>query len=205
MTERLACTVALVAVGFASSAGPADETFRAPSPGVRNGHVLAYDADAARVVLFGGADEGKVLGDLWAWDGRRWSQLASDGPPPRTFPSLSYDRRRKRLVLFGGNRVLFGRDGGGDTTLRDMWEWYEGSWHEVAAQVPGARAEAAMADDRGRRRLVLFGGYRGSGSTRERLGDTWEYDGSRWMRVATNVGPSPRNGAAMAYDEDRRR
>src|SRR5688572_19966130 len=71
---------------------------------VRTAHALAYDRDGGRVLLFGGADEKSVRGDLWGWDGKVWRLLASEGPPPRTFPALAYDRARKRLVLFGGNR-----------------------------------------------------------------------------------------------------
>ena len=179
-----------------------------PVPGplldVRNGHAMAYDSDRERVLLFGGADERQVLGDLWEWDGRRWSLLASEGPPPRTFAALAYDRARHRLVLFGGNRVLFGKGGDEETCLGDLWEWYDAAWHEVHATGPPARAEAAMTYDRAHRRTLLFGGYRGSGASRERLGDTWAFDGVSWNRVA-GPGPQARNGAAMAFDARRGR
>jgi len=188
----------LLAAG-AGSARPA------PVLGVRNAHGLAFDPDRGRVLLFGGADEGRVLGDLWAWDGEIWRLLTAEGPPPRTFPAMSYDRARGRLVLFGGNRVLFGQGGSEETSLRDMWEWDGRSWRRRELQTPPARAEAAMAYDSARRRLVLFGGYRGSGATRERLGDTWEFDGTAWEERQTPQRPSSRNGAAMAYDPGRGR
>jgi hypothetical protein len=86
-----------------------------------------------------------------------------------------------------------------------MWEWSRGAWRRLDVRTPPARAEAAMVYDPARRRLVLFGGYRGSGTARERFGDTWEWDGSRWETRATTAAPSPRNGAALAYDESRRR
>ena len=151
---------------------------------VRNAHALAYDADRARVLLFGGADEKSVRSDLWEWDGLSWRLLAAAGPPARTFPALAYDRDRKRLVLFGGNRVLFGTKADTDTFLGDMWEWYGGAWHAVAVSTPPARAEASLVYDSRRRRLVLFGGYRTGAAGRERLGDTWEWDGKRWSSGA---------------------
>src|SRR2546423_14445048 len=49
-------------------------------------------------------------------------------------------------------------------------------------------------------RVLLFGG----GLIYPQLGDTWEYDGSRWRRLAV-TGPSNRNGHAMAYDSVRHR
>lgn len=45
---------------------------------------------------------------------------------------------------------------------------------------------------------ALFGGHFDSG----RIGDTWEWNGSVWTQRATS-GPSPRFGAAMAYDAAR--
>src|SRR5262249_54741256 len=70
--------------------------------GVRNAHALAYDSDRHRVILFGGADESKVCGDMWEWAGNRWTQVSQAGPGPRTFPAMAYDSRRKKVVLFGG-------------------------------------------------------------------------------------------------------
>lgn len=167
----------------------------AGSPTVRNAHALAYDADRARVLLFGGADEKSVRADLWEWDGRAWRPIASEGPPPRTFPALAYDRARKRLVPFGGNRVLFGTDSDRDTFLEDMWEWYEGAWHRVAVSTPPARAEASMVYDSARRRVVLFGG---SGPSAE----TWEWDGTAWLRVEASA--PGRFNSAMAYEAGRK-
>ena len=192
----------LAATSIALSAGP---RLAAETLSVRNGHALAYHAERGRVVLFGGADEKRVRGDLWEWDGATWRELSPAGPPARTFPALAYDRARKRLVLFGGNRVLFGKGAERDTFLDDMWEWSEGGWQQVEAATPPPRAEASMAYDAARRRLVLFGGYRGAGPARVRLGDTWEWDGRRWEEKHPAVAPSPRNGAAMSYDADRRR
>lgn len=172
---------------------------------VRNAHSLAYDSDRGRVILFGGADEKSVRGDLWEWHGNRWRLIPSVGPPPRTFAALAYDPARKRLLLVGGNRVLFGTGAEGDTFLDDMWEWHDGTWSRLNVATPPGRAEACVAYDSGRQRLVLFGGYRGSGEGRVRLGDTWEWDGARWEQKNPPRAPSPRSGAAMAYDPDRRR
>lgn len=172
---------------------------------VRNGHAMAYHPGQGAVVLFGGADERRVLADLWAWDGREWRCLSNGGPPPRTFPALAYDGAGERLILFGGNRVLFGAEA--DTTgtfLDDMWAWADGEWRRLEGTMPPARAEAGIAYDSARQRVVLFGGYRIDNGETMRLGDTWEWDGTAWERRSTG-GPSPRNGAVMAYDTHRGR
>lgn len=165
---------------------------------------MAYDSARGRVLLFGGANERQVLADLWSWDGERWSCLSEDGPSPRTFPSLAYDAGGQRLILYGGNRVLFGTEQDGDTFLDDMWAWDGRSWERIQTDTPPARAEAAMVYDSIRRRLVLFGGHRVVDGERIRLGDTWEWNGHRWEQVSSD-GPSARNGAAMAYDARRER
>ncbi|GAB5518892.1 MAG: hypothetical protein RhofKO_11430 [Rhodothermales bacterium] len=163
---------------------------------------MTYHPGELAVLLFGGADAERVHGDLWAWDGQNWRCVSAEGPPPRTFPTLAYDYRREGLVLFGGNRVLFGTEEDTDTFLNDMWMWDGEEWHAVAGPMPSARAEASMAYDQARQRLVLFGGYRMEAGELVRLGDTWEWDGETWALMSTN-GPSPRNGAAMVYDSHR--
>jgi hypothetical protein len=165
---------------------------------------MAYHPGHEAVVLFGGADERRVLADLWAWDGRDWRCLSGGGPPPRTFPALAYDGASERLVLFGGNRVLFGTEADTASFLDDMWTWDGEAWHRYDGATPSARAEPAVAYDSARRRIVLFGGHRTENGARIRLGDTWEWDGQRWEQTSTD-GPSPRNGAAMAYDAGRGR
>jgi hypothetical protein len=167
---------------------------------------MVYDSTTREILMFGGADDARVRDDLWAWNGARhsWRLLTASGPGPRTFPGLAFDRRRGEVVVFGGNRVLFGKPGEIATLLADTWVWRDGWWSRRDLMGPSARAEAAMAYDSARGRVVLFGGYERSTDGNVRLGDTWEWDGRRWSLVATS-GPAARSGAAMAYDDRRRR
>ena len=187
-----------------TTAGVSPPSFAAVPPhiGVRNAHAMAYDSDRARVILFGGADESKVLGETWVWDGRHWGLVSSAGPGPRTFPAMAYDSLRKRVVLFGGNRVLFGRNPDENKFLNDTWEWDGRSWKQIEAVAPSPRAEASMAFDSRRGRMILFGGHNRAGTMGSRLGDTWEWDGKKWTKMRA-TGPTPRNGAAMVYDSVR--
>lgn len=177
-------------------------TMPADSMTVRNAHAFVYDSHHGTVLLIAGADERQVLGDLWQWDGVGWKCLSAAGLPPRTFPAATYDEQRRRTIVFGGNRVLFGTDADSNTFLNDHWEWTGTAWERFSGPTPPARAEAVMAYDRKRHRTVLFGGYRVQNGQRERFGDLWEFDGTRWTEV-TSIGPSSRNGAAMTYDSDR--
>jgi galactose oxidase-like protein len=167
--------------------------------GVRNGHGAA--SDGSGILMFGGADESQVLAETWILRSGSWRRLPTSGPPPRTFPSMAWDAARGEVLLFGGSRVLFGPETlSSERLLADTWVWSGESWRSCETGVsPAARAEAAAAYDEQRRRVVMFGGYTIRGTVRERLGDTWEWNGERWEQAASD-GPSPRNNAAMAYD-----
>ena len=149
--------------------------------------------------MFGGADASRVGDDTWSWDGSRWSLEPWRGPGPRTFAAMAWDVERGEALLFGGRRVLFGREGDRGTFLGDTWTLGRDGWRPLDAVGPSARAEAAVAYDAGRRVVVLFGGYNDEDGVTNRLGDTWEWNGARWTLRATD-GPAPRNGAAMAWD-----
>ena len=62
-----------------------------------------------------------------------------------------------------------------------------------------------MVFDAKRSRVVLFGGMGVAASDSARppiLGDTWEYDGERWLRLDV-AGPTPRRSAGATYDARR--
>lgn len=165
---------------------------------------MVFDHHRRRIVLFGGADESGVRGDTWEWDGRKWIRVSVSGPEPRTFPVMTYDAVRRRVVLFGGNRVLFGRSAADNHYLNDTWEWDGRQWTELKVVGPPPRSEAVMAFDDARGRSVLFGGQTITENGRTWFGDTWEWDGRMWVQRNVN-GPSPRSGAAVAYDSVRKK
>lgn len=93
---------------------------------------MTYDARRKRVVIFGGGRQlpngafprdttGAWLRDLWAWDGKSWTQLSANGPPSRGGqPGLTYDPVRDRFVLFGGGN------------LSGTWEWDGRRWTQMS-------------------------------------------------------------------------
>jgi hypothetical protein len=194
----------LLVVACASAVAGIDTVQDAPSLGVRNAHAMVYDEVRRAIVLYGGADAEGVRGDTFLWTGSAWRPLPHPGPPARTFPAFAWDSIRSEAVLFGGRKVLFGRDGQGDSCLSDTWVLGVDGWRQRRVPGPPPRSEAGMAFDRHRGVAVLFGGYDDAGGRITRLGDTWEWDGSQWRLRATD-GPEPRSGMAMAYDERRRR
>jgi Galactose oxidase, central domain len=206
LSSALALAVATAIAGTALGCGSAPTPDIMTTLSVRNAHSMVYDNDHEAVMLFGGADATRVCGDTWQWDAKKhaWRFVTGDGPQPRTFASVAYDERRHEAILFGGNRVLFGKGDESDTFLADTWRLQDEHWTRSGAKGPPPRAEASIAYDRDRERIVLFGGYRRTAGVTERLGDTWEWDGEQWSEVAVD-GPTPRNSAAMTYDELRHR
>ena len=80
------------------------EKHPAISPPPTSGHALAYDSVSARVILFGGYDNGAFSrNDTWSWQGTTWTHVfPSTSPPPNTDYAMVYDEARREVVLFGG-------------------------------------------------------------------------------------------------------
>src|SRR5262245_38064694 len=70
-------------------------------------------------------------------------------------------------------------------------------WIELSPRnSPPARSYLAMTYDPVSGKIIMFGGFDGSGY----LNDTWEFDGATWTQVTTNTPPPARSAAQMAYD-----
>ena len=69
------------ACGGGGDPGPTSGGNQLPAiPAARSGHAMAYDPGRRVVLMFGGSGSA-TLGDLWSWDGARWTRLATSGPP----------------------------------------------------------------------------------------------------------------------------
>ena len=69
-----------------------------------------------------GGGEQKFQGDVWAWDGGQWAELAITHTPIRSSHSLAYDATYNRYVLFGGV------DRPGGQALNETWELVGQQW-----------------------------------------------------------------------------
>jgi hypothetical protein len=153
---------------------------------------MVFDADHQRAVMFGGTfGLGAVTDEMWAWDGLTWTLLPTGSPQPPRLSNhvMGFDPLHHQIVVFGGTTTGDFADATGDTWLFDTSteQWSRGP----AGPLP--RADAAMAWNNARRRLVMFGGFFGSSL----LADTWEWDGSAWSVIDAS-GPSARVGHTMA-------
>jgi hypothetical protein len=86
------------------------------NPGARDGHSMAFDPRAERVVLHGGETASGCQQDIWSWNGSEWTiHLAQSGsvPSARTGSQLIHESGANRLLLFAG--------GCGTNYTNDLW------------------------------------------------------------------------------------
>jgi len=155
--------VVLGVLGALLPAAPAVAHSPTRSPAPRFYFSLASDDANGQVVLFGGYDGGKALGDMWTWDGTSWTKrFPAHSPSPRWGAVLVYDAATKQLVLFGGYD--------GATYYNDTWTWDGNDWteqHPAHAPPTGGYTvyDAALG------LLVLF-----------TFSDHWTWDGNDWTQ-----------------------
>lgn len=164
------------------------------APARRAHHALVYDPVRQRVLLSGGStplDGGRrfdMFGDLWAWDGARWTRLDVEGDR-MSATALVWDASRRRILSFGGY------DGGprGDLRALDTTAW------RSLGRLPGDVADPGVVYDAKRDRFITFGGSTGPGRF---VAEAREWDGTTWATIDGPV-PPPRAAHAMVYDERR--
>jgi|HubBroStandDraft_6_1064221.scaffolds.fasta_scaffold00095_6 hypothetical protein len=162
------------------------------SPSARENFAMAYDPISKKTILFGGANETKLLGDTWTFDGQSWTQVQTlVAPSPRIGMMLAYDAVAKRMVLFGGE--------GEEAILGDTWLWDGAAltWTQANSKSsPGPLIGAMLFTDPKDGHAELFGGFNGTIDS----GLTWKWTGSNWIELHRLVSPSARHDAIVGND-----
>src|SRR5262245_52880152 len=73
---------------------------------------------------------------------------------------------------------------------------FEYEWHPLS--VPSPQIPCALAYDKARREVVLFGGL-----DNDTPGQTWTFDGNDWTQKFPAHSPPSRRGHKIVYDEGR--
>ena len=95
--------------------------------------------------MHGGMNGDRILDDLWAWDGTRWTEVPQGQSTPgrRRLHAIAFDEARNRTVLYGGVRPdTTGQTRGYD----DTWEWDGREWMRIRWPV-GSAGRAALDSD----------------------------------------------------------
>jgi len=166
-------------------------------PTARVNSAMVFDSVRNVVVMFGGYD-GSILNETWEYDGVDWSLATpATNPGPHYVTHIVFDESRSRVVLFGGSK------GGLQNPSNETWEYDGVDWSQVVtAESPVARRFAAFAYDKNRKRVVLFGGMENVYPNETALNDTWEYDGSDWVKLYSEQNPKARWYCSGFYDEN---
>lgn len=147
-------------------------------PGARQGHTIAHDPGAGRIVLYGGNVGGT---QTWTLTGTTWARLNTTADPGwRLGPNLVWD---------GNGMLLFGGYG------ESHWRLQNDDWVRLREE-PTRRIYGSFAYDEARGELVLFGG----GYAQAPFSDTWTFDGA-WQRRAPQTSPPPRSQAGLAWSQ----
>lgn len=174
----------------------------ATTPPPRWGHRMVYDSRRIRIVTFGGRSPTTTANanDTWEFDGIDWQQVVTPtSPSARAFYGMAYDERRGQVVMLGVQS--------GSTALGGNQTWlYNGvTWTQAApATVPPGLEQPAMAYDKGRGVVVMFGGYNGTSPATD-YRTTYEWDGANWTLKPTANAPLTGYRTGMAYDDHRGR
>ncbi|MBI5546736.1 MAG: hypothetical protein HY901_22870, partial [Deltaproteobacteria bacterium] len=182
-------------------------------PSARCGHAMVYDQALNAIILFGGKSCSSTTmssaSEVWTYGaGGVWvSRTVSGGPAARYGHAMAYDASRPNVTLLRGGRNAAGWAGATET-----WEYNStgaiGTWTNRTVAGDSGLAEAAMAFDKGRKRVILFGGLSNGIPSHVSYVREWRADLAtpRWSTyAAVRREPEARASHAMAYDDERGR
>ena len=135
----------------------------------------AYDERTSALYLFSVGSTGTLSANRW--NGTALTPAAAATPPCAPI--------QPQLVSLGSNPgglllYVHGCDPSGTAVEPQTWRWDGTTWTRVTGTQPPVRYNSAMAYDRDRGRVVLYGGEVAQGTPD--LADTWEFDGTTWSR-----------------------
>lgn len=166
------------------------------SPDGRVDHMMTYDWESDRVILFGGQTTISLgqTNDTWAYDydTDTWQEMSpTTAPPSRAITSMAYDNESDTIVLFGG----FGESG---VNLDDTWlyDYNSDTWTQATPSThPSARFRHKAVYDSKSDTVIIFGGINGAwnGPDNDISTDTtWSYDVNTdtWTKMSEIPEPS---------------
>ena len=174
------------------------------SSNARDHHSMVYDKLRKTILMFGGGvfprKSGPWATDTWGWNGKAWKQIATKGPIGRVTP-LVYDSKRSLTILFGGVGAAL-EQGAPQPNYNDTWGFDGNNWKQLSDNGPPPRDRHALAYDKIRDRIILYGGSVGQ----KVFDDMWEWNGKTWTEIKLQGDtPGQRCLHAMEYDVSRDR
>ncbi len=143
--------------------------------GTRDHHTMIYADNLDAFVLYGGVKTDRSY-DTTTWLLRKgkFESLDIPGPGVRYHSAMVYDKRRKKVVLYGG----------GDHP-EEHWEFDGKKWDKIERHVnPGVRYNANLVYDEQQKLIILHGGRKFFNSPENfNTQVTWSWDGKEWKKI----------------------
>lgn len=135
------------------------QRYPAHNPPGRASHVMVYDPNRSRIVIFGGRAGTTDFDDTWAFADGDWTQITTgSAPSPRNLAGAAFDRSRDRIVLFGGNHTTIAPITNVQTVTNfyDTWEFDGSNWTKVNDSGPTV-IRPLLAYDELRNQMLMMG------------------------------------------------
>jgi N-acetylneuraminic acid mutarotase len=166
----------------------------AHAPSARYFPGMAYDRDRDKVVLFGGYNyntDGKTIEsrfDTWEFDGNDWSRVNENGPDVSK-ALLVFDAARHETLLVGVDKDF--------KAVMQRWDSASSSWKAITPSLlPACVNESQLVYRTETQRPFLSGGVCAG---TDFLQDSYEWDGTTWVKLETSESTEVVNAAAT-YD-----
>lgn len=195
----------LVQISCDSSLGSQDDAswsvLATNYPEMRGEYAMAYDTLNKKIIAFGGRtgfrSDFQNVDETWTFDYSvpSWTKLEpSNAPPWRTNHTMTYDPKRHKTLLFGGNDF--------NQVFNDLWEfdYRQNEWTNLSpSNPPEARQMHGMTYVPEQDVLVLFGGRRLDGGAA--FNDLWMYDYAlnEWKELNPSNSPPNQDHVNLAY------
>jgi hypothetical protein len=167
------------------------------APPARAHSMAAYDEINREIILFGGYGEKGLLRDTWSYDGTTWKLRNADGPQNCLPHGIFYNSKLKSVVMVTLSRELNPAD---SLFPNRMWVWKGNAWQVLSNSTPSTSKQGLQSLAMLKNDIVLYEGD----NAIDNISLTWIFSKNKWQSKRT-PGPSPRVGAAMIYDNKRKK
>jgi tetratricopeptide (TPR) repeat protein len=160
----------------------------------RDHHSFVFADHLNAFVLYGGQYANRNADTItWLVKDGKFTPLYIPGPGIRYHSGMAYDKKRKKVVLYGGGE-----------RPDEHWEFDGTKWTRIITTInPGKKFYHFMVYDDNRQMIVLHGGWRNQDprdTANFAAPITWTWNGREWKRISKeNVFAS-----AMGYDANRK-
>jgi hypothetical protein len=167
-----------------------------PKPNTRYGVASIFDPKAKELIAFAGFTDAGRFDDTWRFNiaSATWQEISLvTHPERRCLHSASYDARKHRMIIYGGQTS--GPRG-------DIWAFdlAQNSWTDLTPpNSPAGRWFSTNIYDAVNDRAIIFGGGFGGGSV---TNEVWAFDLAQnsWQQLSpSGTPPAAREGAVAIY------